>query len=151
MAGRGVPPKDPTTRARRNKPAELRVIETARTIQPDLPTIEIEADGQLVEFVWPARTVEWWQKWRDEWPLSAEFTALDWEYLLDTALLHARVWRGELRFASELRLRVAAFGTTPADRARLRLTFAMASEIESRSTGAKPRSAKQRYRNLKLG
>lgn len=109
----------------------LRVIHAEPVAQPELPTVEIEVDGELVEFRWPARTREWWQMWRDS-PLATEFTATDWSELLDTALLHARFWSGDVRLAPELRLRVAKFGATPEDRARLRITFAQADEAEDK-------------------
>lgn len=143
MAGRGPAPKDPNRRARRNgDPIPLRVITADPTEQPDLPTFEVEQDGELTEFVWPARTREWWAMWRDS-PLSAEFTANDWSELLDTAVLHARYWRGDVKLAAELRLRVAKFGATPEDRARLRITFAQADEAEEKRAPAGG-SARQR-------
>lgn len=149
MAGRGPAPKDPNRRARRNKePAPLKVIHAEPTSQPDLPTFEIEHDGELTEFVWPARTREWWSMWRDS-PLSAEFTATDWSELLDTAVIHARFWRGDVKMAAELRLRVAKFGATPEDRARLRITFAQADEAEERRTGSGRPSARERRGGLR--
>jgi hypothetical protein len=69
------------------------------------------------------------------WGRSAQselFTESDWSELLDTALLHARLWRGEVSVAPELRLRVAKFGATPEDRARLRIQFAQADEADSK-------------------
>jgi hypothetical protein len=132
MAGFGPPPKDPSRRARTNKdPVPLRVITAEPVSQPDLPTFEVEHDGELTEFVWPARTVEWWRMWRES-PLAADFTSTDWSELLDTALLHAKFWSGDAKLASELRLRVAKFGATPEDRARLRITFAQADEAEAK-------------------
>jgi hypothetical protein len=65
-------------------------------------------------------------------PQSELFTESDWSELLDTALLHARLWRGEVSVASELRLRVAKFGATPEDRARLRIQFAQADEADAK-------------------
>lgn len=147
MAGRGPAPKPAERRARKNRLPEMRVINATPTDQPELPTFEIEVDGELVEFVWPARTVQWWRMW-DESPLSAEFTSTDWSELLDTALLHARFWRGDKAVAPELRLRVAKFGATPEDRARLRITFAQADEAdEKRGTR---QSSRARYGDLKL-
>jgi hypothetical protein len=145
MAGRGPAPKDPSRRARRNATPPMRVIVADPVAQPDLPTLEVERDGQLVEFVWPARTVEWWAMWRDS-PLSAEFTATDWSELLDTALLHARFWSGAMSLASELRLRVAKYGATPEDRARLRITFAQADEADAKAKRPPP---KPRYDDLR--
>ena len=130
MAGVGRPPKDPSTRARRNKAPELRMIEAEPADQPHLPRFEVEDDGRLTEFVWPARTVEWWAMWRDS-PLAPEFTANDWSELQDTALIHAAFWSGNLKMAAELRLRVAKFGATPEDRARLKIVFAQAAEVDS--------------------
>lgn len=133
MAGNGPPPKDPSRRARGHRGEVLRVITAEPVDQPDLPTFEVEKDGELTEFVWPARTLQWWRMWAES-PLSAEFTSVDWDYLLDTAVLHAKFWRGSTKEAAELRLRVAAFGATPADRAKLRITFAQADEAESKPT-----------------
>lgn len=145
MAGRGPAPKDPSRRARRNAQPQMRVIVADPVPQPDLPTLEVERDGKLVEFVWPARTVDWWAMWRDS-PLSAEFTATDWSELLDTALLHARFWSGAMSLASELRLRVAKYGATPEDRARLRITFAQADEADAKADRPRPAA---RYDDLR--
>ena len=136
MAGRGPAPKDPSRRARRNADIlGLRVITADPVEQPELPEFDLEVsrDGEVhyERFEWPARTREWWRMWAES-PLSAEFTATDWSELLDTALLHARYWQGSLSYASELRLRVAKFGATPEDRARLRIQFAAADEAEQK-------------------
>ena len=131
MAGRGPAPKDPSRRARRNAGPELRVIEAEPATQPALPTFLIEQDDELVEFVWPAMTQQWWAMWGES-PLAPEFTASDWSFLLDTALLHAKFWSGSSSAGAELRLRVAKFGATPEDRARLRIQFAQADEADSK-------------------
>lgn len=148
MAGRGPAPKPANRRARTNAdPVPMRVITASPVTQPELPTFEVEEDGELVEFTWPARTQDWWQMWRDS-PLSAEFTSTDWSELLDTALLHARFWKGHTSLAGELRLRVAKFGATPEDRARLRITFAQADEADSKRPAAKS-AAKTRRGGLR--
>ena len=152
MAGRGPAPKDPSKRARANKdPQALRVIAAEPVKQPDLPEfdVQVEVDGELVSqrFNWPARTREWWQMWADS-PLSDDFTSTDWSELLDTALLHARFWNGDHKVAPELRLRVAKFGATPEDRARLRIQFAQADEADEKRTAPKS-SARQRRGPLK--
>jgi len=80
--------------------------------QPELPE----------DFPWPARTVAWWATWRDATGADT-FTATDWDFLLDTALIHADVWGNwNLDRLPELRQRVAKFGATPADRAALKST-----------------------------
>lgn len=149
MPGRGPAPKDPNRRARRNAdPVALRVIHAEPIEQPDLPTVEVESDGVLVEFRWPARTQEWWRMWQDS-PLSAEFTSTDWSELMDTAFLHARFWSGQVSLAGELRLRVAKFGATPEDRARLRITFAQADQAEEKTSGSTRPSSRERRGGLR--
>lgn len=148
MAGRGPAPKDPSRRARSNKePVALRVIETAREPQPELPEfdVQVKVDGELqsVRFEWPARTREWWAMWGES-PLASDFTSTDWSELLDTARIHASFWSGNLSAAAELRLRVAKFGATPEDRARLRIQFATADEAEAKKSSSRPSSRDRR-------
>jgi hypothetical protein len=110
MAGRGVPPKPADQRRRRNAvPETVAVAEDGLERGPELPAGD-----------WPMVTLAWWATWRRS-PQAQTFTATDWDFLLDTALLHAELWRGERSVAAELRLRVAKFGATPEDRMRLRL------------------------------
>lgn len=137
MAGRGPAPKDPRKRARRNaEVVPLRVVEVSAADKPELPAL---VDGAL----WSEPTLVWWDM-LDLHPLKAEFTELDWSYLLDTALLHNAYWRGDLKQASELRLREAKYGFTPEDRARLRIQFAQATEAEL-DTATKVESARERW------
>ena len=153
MAGRGPAPKDPAKRARSNSdPLGMRVYSTERVEQPELPDfdVQIEVDGDLVSkaFVWPEATRRWWATWGAE-PMAADFTATDWDFLLDTALLHAKVWGdGELKLLAELRLRVAKLGATSEDRARLRITYAQADEAEAKR-GRPKSSARERRGPLK--
>jgi hypothetical protein len=79
-------------------------------------------------------------------PLSDRFSANDWSELLDTAVLHGRFWSGSVTVAAELRLRVAKFGATPEDRARLRITFAAADEADAKRPA--PPKAKETYAGL---
>lgn len=153
MAGRGPAPKDPAKRARSNSdPLGMRVYSTERVEQPELPDfdVQIEVDGDLVSqaFVWPEATRRWWATWGAE-PMAADFTATDWDFLLDTALLHAKVWgAGELKLLAELRLRVAKVGATQEDRARLRITYAAADEADQKR-GRPVSSARDRRGPLK--
>lgn len=84
-------------------------------------------------FEWPDRTRDWWAMWCDS-PQAENFVSTDWDFLLDTALIHAEFWSGNTAVAGELRLRVAKFGATPEDRARLRITFAQAASKEAPSS-----------------
>ena len=148
MAGVGPPPKDPKRRARKNSdPVPQTVLRHEVAEAPALPDFRVERDGELVEFVWPERTREWWQMW-EESPQAEHFGSTDWEFLLDTALIHAKVWRGDLSALPELRLRVAKFGATMEDRARLRMVFAAADEADAKRP-AGGQSARERYGRLR--
>lgn len=138
MAGRGPTPKDPDKRRRRNG--------------PPVPTTELAADHEvrgpaLPDGIdWPTQTLAWWETWRSS-PQAQTFTDTDWSFLLDSALLHSRLWSGEMSVAAELRLRVAKFGATPEDRARLRMTITEPDPASEQSRGGAPR--KSRYEHLR--
>lgn len=141
MAGRGPRPKDPSRRARANKdPNPQTVLRFEQAEPPDLPDLPEGAE-------WPQRTLDWWEMWKAS-PQAEHFSSTDWDFLLDTAVVHARLWSGEMSAAAELRLRVAKFGATPEDRARLRMQFAQADEADSKRPAGS--SAKKRYADLKV-
>lgn len=116
MAGRGFPPKDPRLLSRPRdgrRRGEVQGVAAPPARQPTLPR----------DIDWHSRTRAWWRDWK-RWPLADTFTAGDWSFLLDTALMHHRMWaEGEMKWASEIRLRVAKYGATPEDRQRLRIQF----------------------------
>ncbi len=118
MAGVGPAPKDPSKRRRRNAETKSSssVSSDGRTRGPQLPK-GILPDGEA----WHPRTRAWWQTWRKS-AQAQTFTSTDWDFLLDTALMHHKMWAGgRWDFAAELRLRVAKFGATFEDRLRLRM------------------------------
>jgi hypothetical protein len=143
VAGRGPAPKDPSTRVRRNNPrSNERVILITPSGQPDMPDT-MPGDPTADEGTpWPRETGLWWNMWAEH-PLASEFTASDWLFLKDTAVLHGRFWYGDVSVAGELRLRVAKFGATPEDRARLRVQFAVADKSEAEAAAKKPPAAKK--------
>ncbi|MCU8589934.1 hypothetical protein [Streptomyces sp. A13(2022)] len=150
MAGVGGVPKDPSKRARRNKDTiPQTVLRWERAEAPELPDFRIEKGEELVEFHWPERTREWWRMWIES-PQAEHFGSSDWEYLLDTALIHARFWSGNLSLAGELRLRVAEFGATPSARARLRMVFADADGADQGQGRSGAPSAREMYGNLRM-
>jgi len=70
---------------------------------------------------WHPQTIRWWNNWRASPQGTRMLTDADWDFLLDTALMHNAMWsNGRWDFAAEVRLRVAKFGATPEDRARLK-------------------------------
>ncbi len=114
MAGRGpAPTGKPATRERDNAKREADIT-------------KVSADGILRGFPlpkdidWHPRTKAWWASWRTS-PIAQTFTSNDWDFLLDTALLHNEMWNGSTNLAAEIRLRVSAFGSTPEARMRLKL------------------------------
>ena len=154
MAGRGPAPKDPAKRARRNADpvAPTNLESPAKVKPPALPARFpiAAAGGKVVSAPVPAATKRWWETWKAA-PQAATFTATDWSFLLDTALLHARYWTGDGSVAAELRLRVAKFGATVEDRARLRMTVApVEGEAGKPATPAKGSGARQRYAGLSV-
>jgi hypothetical protein len=118
MAGNGPPPKDPARRRRRNAdPMGRTTLEAdGRVRGPKLPP-----DGAPLRMEWHPQTVKWWENWRRS-PMAQQFLPTDWDFLLDTAIMHHIMWiTGKPDGAAEIRLRVAKFGATVEDRARLRL------------------------------
>ena len=87
VAGRGPAPKSersrPNDTARRQ--AEFtKVSEDGVVRGPDLP-----------DFDWHARTVEWYATWQRS-PMAQTFIDADWDFLIDTAMLHTEMWNGNL-------------------------------------------------------
>jgi hypothetical protein len=99
------------------------------------------------DFPWHPMTLKWWKMWGDS-PLMTDATENDWSELLDTAILHTQLWNGDVKAAGELRLRVAKFGATPEDRARLRIQFATADHRENQSRVPAPTPSSQNRRRL---
>lgn len=113
MAGHGPPPGTGVKpgRVRRNATPPLTVITAdGKEYGPELPDTH----------EWPQATKTWWKTWRTS-AQAQKFTETDWSFLLDTAVLHADFWLGDRSAKAELRLRVAKFGATPEDRARLKI------------------------------
>lgn len=114
MAGRRAPAKEilsrPNDQARRE--ASMTTVAADGVVRgPDLP------EGE-----WHPRTLAWWQTWRTS-PQARTFLPTDWEALAEAALLHTRMWNGEVSVAPELRLRVAKHGATLEDRQKLKLSI----------------------------
>ncbi len=138
MAGRGPRPKDPQRRARQNSDSTpTTLLRFERADQPDLPSLpdrRVKTDGgaECVPDTWGATTLSWWERWGSS-PQAEHFSSTDWDFLADTAFLHHALWTwGDQKALPELRLRVAKFGATMEDRARLRMQFAEADEAEAK-------------------
>ena len=141
MAGRGPAPKPAARRARANADPVGSTVLPFRRVEPMALPEDVD---------WHPRTVAWWQMWRES-PQAPTFTETDWSFLLDTALMHHAMWsKGQWTLAAEVRLRVAKFGATPEDRARLRMVFADADEKdEKRAKASGGSSARKRYGSVR--
>lgn len=118
MAGRG-PAKDPDA-IRRNKDTvpTVKVQDDGKLRGPELPEDALP-DGEA----WHSQTKRWWENWRRSPQAVQMMTDPDWDFLLDTALMHHKMWSsGRWDFAAEIRLRAAKYGATPEDRNRLRMS-----------------------------
>lgn len=130
MAGRR---KDPADRARtnpENRPFHIMGVEKAPA--PELPErFTVNVGAKLVNMKYPEQTRIWWDHWVNS-PLNGGFTVHDWDYLLVTASVHARVVLGiDNRCFAELRQREAKYGATPEDRAKLRIVTVTADSAEA--------------------
>lgn len=148
MAGQGPPPKPRNARARRNADRVAETVLRAEVVEPP------ELPARYREF---PEVAFWWQTWVDS-PQAEILTSTDWLVLLETLpLVHAYYYSvgadglpNGLKYAAEIRLRVAAFGATPADRARLRMTFAAADEADRRRTSHSNESSRDLYPGLRI-
>lgn len=116
---------------------------------PELPTAfylqDNDGDGGLVRkrVRYPEETRTWWNHWVTS-PLNDGFTEHDWSYLLEVAIIHAQFILGidRMKCAAELRQRMANFGVTPADRAKLRIVSVTADTAEETAAEAARLNAK---------
>ena len=112
MPGRGPAPKAERSRPNdtaRRKAEFTKVADDGQVRGPELP-----------EYVWHERTVAWYETWRRS-PMAVTFIDADWDFLIDTAMLHTEMWNGSPGLAAEIRLRVGKLAGTPEDRLRLRI------------------------------
>jgi hypothetical protein len=124
MAGRGFPPANGSKSAKAQD--TIRLVADGKLRGFPLPSgwVTNPKTGEVED--WHPATVKWWTDWRKSPQATRMLTRVDWDYLLDTALLHHRMWKtGNVELASEVRLRVANFGATIADRQRLRADIAL--------------------------
>lgn len=138
MGGRGAPASGTRSRARD--------VEARDTVKSDGKVGGFDLPDDVLPFVgdsavretWNPQTVRWWNNWRRSPQGVKMMTDPDWDYLLDTALMHHQMWESggkNSERAAEIRLRVAAFGATPADRARLKIEIEVPEDFPIGSRG----------------
>lgn len=89
---RGPKPKPDNERQRANPPGEkakpkihVPPVWDGVTRGPELPM-------NLPGIKWCTVTLKWWEMWRNS-PQAVVFSETDWAFLMDTALLHNRMWQ----------------------------------------------------------
>jgi hypothetical protein len=104
--------KDPSTRARRNKDTVIPTkIDFIPGQQPTLPR----------GMQWHRQTKIWWRTWCES-PLAEHLMAVDWQVLLNAALMHNELWtNGDLRLVPSIINVEKDFGATFTARLRLRI------------------------------
>lgn len=131
MAGRGPAPKK--NRSRERDTAVRDVIKSDGKIGgydlpddvlPFLPgAMQPDPENPTIREAWHPVTVRWWQNWRESPQATRMATLPDWDFLLDTALMHHQMWESggkNSERSAEIRIRVAKFGATIEDRMRLK-------------------------------
>lgn len=141
----GPSPKAMGTKGgRTGEKVPYRVVGLPQADQPELPEFfritDADEDGIPVRkrVKYPPETRKWWEIWGRS-PLIDGFTEHDWAYLLEVSILHAQFVLDidRMKCASELRQRLAKFGVTPEDRARLRIVTVTADNAEETAEEAR--------------
>lgn len=131
MAGRGPAPKDPSVRARRNKPAggDFRVVEIEPGEQPGLADLMGEVNPLTGE-PWRDFTVDAWAE-LDGFPSTTKHLPAQWRRLA-MALAYEEAGMLGKAPAGEGRLRMAAHFIDPADLMRGRILTVEADQAEKK-------------------
>ncbi|GCD99851.1 phage terminase small subunit [Embleya hyalina] len=118
MAGRGPAPKP--NAVRRNKAPYEHDLVGETQVGRELPrALGVKSAGAK----------RFWRTWSTS-PQAREWQETDWAELELTVVLVDAFFLGETKHASEIRLRVAKWGATTEDRARLRMTFDKSAEAD---------------------
>lgn len=111
MGSRGSVPKENAVRRNKHEHA-VELSPEARPGRP-LPSYLPVSSNAAKHF---------WKTWSES-PQSATWMETDWEELAVTVLLVDELYKGDTKLAGEIRQRVAKWGATNEDRARLRMKF----------------------------
>lgn len=126
MAMAGRKPADRPTVTRHKPTIEWTEVlnESYTGPRPELPTSRMimTPKGELQEFPIETRTFDWWDA-ISTMPHCVLWTKSDWQFALDTALVHAEACHGKAAAMSELRQREKIMGTTVDARRDLRIRY----------------------------
>lgn len=139
MAGKGLPPKSPKTRQRRNKTTtNATLIESSPLNKGKLPALGRRPDRRP----WRAQVKSFW---KDVWlsPMATEYTQSDIHGLWILADLIQQYWDDPCpQIASEIRLQRQCYGLTPIDRRRLQWEIKRVDEAPAKRKPARPKRVK---------
>jgi hypothetical protein len=92
--------------------------------RPELPTsrMVMNPKGELQEFPVESRTRDWWEA-ITTMPHCVLWQPSDWQFALDTAMVHADACHGKTTAMGELRQREKIMGTTVDARRDLRIRY----------------------------
>ncbi len=140
----GRPPKPADKRARTNRDFAPQIeLHFEPCGVPELPSYREDDEGNTITIHWSRLTLDWWEDWINS-PQAALFSKSDWRSLITTAFIHERFVRTQsLSAAAELRSREAAFGATPIDRLRLRMSLLDVEGAETKATERRRRQSAQ--------
>ncbi len=137
MVYNGLPPKDEDARVNRiPKRFDKTVIE-----QDETPVLRGPELPNLPNIHWCKMTKEWWETWRTS-PQAKLMGETDWMYMFECAVAHNEIFRVRapkeralagttlIGLLAELRQRVAKFGATWEDRAKLQLQIEVPQSAE---------------------
>jgi hypothetical protein len=142
---RGPSPKEMGTKAGHSgRQVPFKIVGLPMVPQPPMPEFFRYSDGEKIRKIkYPPETIHWWAVWGRS-ILNDGFTEHDWEYLAEVAIIHAQFTLDidRMKCAAELRQRMARFGVTPEDRAKLRIITVTADRAEEVAEEAKQRNAR---------
>jgi len=111
MGSRGPTPKANSVRKNKHEYA-TEITKESRPGRPLPPYLPIKTNAAK----------HFWKVWSES-PQSVTWIETDWLELESTTLLVDELYKGETKVAGEIRQRVAKWGATNSDRARLRMKF----------------------------
>lgn len=142
MAGRGPAPSGSRSR-KRDEAKVVSWVDDGKVRGFPLP--KVTPDGEK----WHPWTVRLWKAIRKSPQAAQMLSELDWLTMLDNAYMHHIMCsRGRWEYASELRLRMAKFGVTPEDRARLKAQIVLPSKDPDAGSAGNVTALADRRRRL---
>lgn len=121
MAGKGRAPKDPSARVRRNDKESVRVVRTKPGRQPTLDSV-IGKKNPITDQLWHPASRRLWRELGSH-PTTSKLLPAQWSSLARAVAADDAYLRGQVKLASEARLRLGKFFIDPDDVLRGKFHF----------------------------